>query len=205
MRALRWGVGLLIVLAFSDAAEAQQPAAIASTMRDRFAAAMTMEEFVASDTVKSEQWRNNISRSRPAGRAPGGTAERRQTNWHLLIVAENWCSDAVNTIPYIVTAGEASGRFDVRLLRKADADDLLERHRLEGRAATPLVLLLDEDFRERGVWIERPAALREFIRKGEARFCEDDLKQRVRMWYEADAGASTVREILTLIEAAELK
>lgn len=205
MRALRLGVGLLIVLAISHTAEAQQPATIGRTMRDRFIAAMTMEEFVASDTARSEQWHNNISRSRLAGGARSGSSERLQTNWHLLIVAENWCSDAVNTIPYIVAAGATSGRFDVRLLRKADAADILETHQLEGRAATPLVLLLDEGFRERGVWIERPVALREFIRKGEARFCEEDLKQRVRVWYEADAGASTVHEILTLIEAADLK
>lgn len=205
MRVIRAAAFVMVLALLASAVEAQQPAPAASSLQDRFAAAMTLEQFVATDTARLHQWHANISRTRVAIDAKLGRPSGVQPQWHLLIVAENWCSDAVNTVPHIVAAGATSGRFDVRLLRKVDASDLLERHLLDGRAATPLVLILDAQYQERGAWIERPAPLREFIRKGEGRYCEDDLKQRVRMWYEADAGATTVREILNLIEAAGTK
>lgn len=151
MRGLPVAAAMALVLAsLPSAAEAQQPAAPASSMRDRFAAAMTLEQFVATDTVRSDQWHANISRSSATADAYFGRARGLTSQWHLLIVADNWCSDAVNTIPYIAAVGTASGRFDVRLLKKADASDLLRAHLLDGRAATPLGLVLDEQYQKRG-------------------------------------------------------
>ncbi|MEZ4456224.1 MAG: thioredoxin family protein [Gemmatimonadales bacterium] len=107
--------------------------------------------------------------------APDSTAVERLRQlagrWRLLVVAEDWCSDSVNTLPYVARLADAGS-----LPRDPDhwpwlgaGRAVMESHPTpDGQATTPTMIVLDEDGREAGCFIERPAALRRGSRKAAA-------------------------------------
>ena len=81
---------------------------------------------------------------------------------------------------------------------------LLLRSRLtpDYRAATPTVILLDASGRDVGCWVERPSELQTWFQEHKRTLEHDDLYGQKYEWYEKDAGQSTLREIVELLEAA---
>lgn len=186
----------------STVASAQEVLPVASTPSpaQRFATAATFQQFVQSDTTRQLEWTRNHE---SAARSVAHVASRVRAlkgKWRILVVAESWCNDAVNSIPYLARLAEENPSIELRILRKAVAAELPATHLLDGRDATPLVLLYDEHFVERGAWIERPAPLRQLIASKEGRVCEETLKETVRAWRTADDGRTVLEEVLTLLE-----
>lgn len=176
----------------------------AATAAQRFAEAVSFDQFVQGDTTRRAEW---LSTFQQAGTPVDEVSPRLRGltgRWRLLIIAESWCNDAVNSVPYLARLAAAHPAIELRLLRKADAPELLDAHRLDGRTATPLVLLYDSAFAEHGVWIERPEPLRRLIRSKEGRVCEDTLNAAVRAWRAADGGRTVLAEVVGLIERAAL-
>ncbi len=169
-------------------------------IRERYLSAMTYAEFTASDTSRQGLWREVEQRvpSSPAVDVSSIDAARRR--WRLLVVAENSCTDAANTLPYLAALADRSPFIDIRVLRKADATDLLAAHPLGERQATPLVLVYDPEFTLRGAWIEHPASLRSMIASLGDTLDRDSVRARVRAWYREDAGRSALRELLGIME-----
>jgi hypothetical protein len=44
------------------------------------------------------------------------TAESIAGCWHFLVLAEDWCEDAVHVSPFLARLEEASPHFDLRIL-----------------------------------------------------------------------------------------
>ncbi len=167
-----------------------------------FAEAVPYAVFVAGDTTKRAQWEAGYAAGPAVARQAldeGGVPPGR---WRLLVVAESGCNDAVNSIPYLARLAEAMPGAELRLLRKADGAPILRRHTVGGREATPVVVVLDGAFRERGAWIERPAAQQAFVRANEKVLGEDSLWTVVRRMRAEDGGRSAVREVLALMRGA---
>lgn len=165
------------------------------TLEERFEQAMTYAEFTGSDTTRQREWRVSEGRAAVSASAFADRVRGMPGTWRLLVVAESWCGDAINSVPYLAALDSAAPNLEMRLVRKKDAKALLKAHEFEGRQATPLVLLIDEQGAERGAWIERPATLRRYLKTN----CSADEKQQVRDWYASDAGRSMLNEITTLI------
>ncbi len=160
-----------------------------------------IEEFVAVDTARQAQWRGNLARPIPP--ALVARARRVPGRWHVLVVAENWCGDAVNTVPYIAhLAGELPGSLDVRIVHRKECGGLLHGHETYGREAVPLVLLLDEDYEERGAWVERPRPLAEWMEARRDSLTDAQLTDYKLGWYSRDRGVTTLAEFVALLERA---
>lgn len=172
----------------------------AGSMRERYFSAMTYAEFTASDTARQVLWREVEQRVPSSPAVDVSSIDAARKRWRLLVVAENSCTDAANTVPYLAALADRSPFIDVRVLRKADATDLLVAHPLGERQATPLVLVYDADFTLRGVWIEHPASLRSMIAALGDTIDRDSVRARVRAWYREDAGRSALRELLGIME-----
>lgn len=166
----------------------------------RWEQAATFAQFVDGDTTRQAEWKRNYDAAASTVAAIEERIRALGGRWRVLVVAESWCNDAVNSVPYLARFAEKHPDAELRVLTKAQGLDLLERHRLNGRPATPLVLLYDADFVLRGAWIERPAALQQMITSKEGRVCEDTLKASVRSWRLADNGRSVLDEVLQLME-----
>ena len=156
--------------------------------------------FVEGAPARTAEWkRNTASAALPdevkarLGALPG---KRR-----LLVVAEASCSDSVNTIPYLARLVEAAPeRLEMRVVGKDVGLAVMEAHRTpDGRAATPTVVVLEEDGRVVGAWSERPAALQEWYIATKGSLSQRELVQQKGQWYEKDAGRSTLSEVLALL------
>ncbi len=137
------------------------------------------------------------------------TAQRIPGQWRLLIVSEELCLDAQNTVPYLAALADSMPGLELRVVDAKKGREVTESRRTpDDRGATPTVVILDENGADAGCWIERPAALGTLhmenkLALGDATEAERErLKTDYINWYKRDAGATTLREVVALLDAA---
>jgi hypothetical protein len=84
----------------------------------------------------------------------------------VVALAEDWCGDVIANLPVLGTLARASGKLDVRIFYRDQNLDLMERWLNQGKfQSIPVFAFFDDDFRELGHWIERPASVTELRAK----------------------------------------
>jgi len=189
-------------LAGPDTAPSSMLAVIDSSYRRTFEGGVTFAAFLERAERRKEQWHANYQNTVvpdalvTRARATGGP-------WKLLVVAVDGCSDSVNTIPYIAKLAELVPGIELRIVDNEVGKAIMESHRTsDGRAATPTVLLLDDTFAERGCFIERPAALRQWMADTKEKSGEGNLFTGKMQWYDDDKGMHTMSDIVGILESA---
>lgn len=173
-----------------------------STYRAIWAAGQPFAAFVAGADRRKAQWEGNYAK-RVAPDALVTRAKAAGSGWRLLVVTVPGCSDSVNSIPYLASFVEQLPGVEMRLVDRSLGLGVMEAHRTpDGRPATPTVILLDAAFQERGCWIERPAPLIAWLAEAEATLSSAELFDGKMKWYDEDAGASSLVEIVEMLEAA---
>ncbi|MBA2627972.1 MAG: thioredoxin family protein [Gemmatimonadales bacterium] len=121
-----------------------------------------------------------------------------QSGVRLLVLVEDWCGDASNTVPIIAKLAAESGRVEFRVLRRDEYPEVMNQYLTNGSRSIPIVIALDESFQELGHWGPRPAELQAFVmaNKGGDKTA---LYPKVRRWYARDGGATTLREVLAIV------
>lgn len=122
--------------------------------------------------------------------------------WHLLVLSEDWCGDAVNTLPVVARLVERCPNVDLRVLGRDANPDLMNSHLTGTSRSIPVVIVLDEGFEERGWWGPRPTALQHWV-SGQGQLLEKGTRYReARTWYARDRGRTTLEEVVSLLERA---
>lgn len=159
-------------------------------------------DFVAAARNRKEQWERHYASAVVSDTlvqrlgAAGGP-------WRLLVVTRDGCSDSVNSVPYIAALVARVSNVELRLVTPNEGQSVMDAHRTpDGRAATPTVVLLDGAYVERGCWIERPVALREWMAAQRGKISDAEIFDGKMQWYEEEKGAKTLVEIVEMIEAA---
>jgi len=166
-----------------------------STYRALYESGETFVAFVSKATARKEQWEGYYA-MKVAPDALVARAAAAGPGWKLLVVTVPGCSDSVNSVPYLASFLDRVPSIEMRLINSTVGRSVMEAHRTpDGRAATPTVILLDDQFNERGCWIERPVALI-------ARMTSGETFEGKMQWYDKDRGASSLEEIVQMIEAA---
>jgi len=163
----------------------------------------TWPEFYGGIVRRAEMWRTNYAKGAVEtdalmrARAVAGT-------WRILVIAVDGCSDSANTIPYLASlADSAEGKITFRIVDPARGRGIMEAHRTrDGRAATPTLILLDSQGHEVGCWVERPSELAGWVERERSGLSDAEVLRQKFAWYDTDAGRSTVREVLDMIERA---
>ena len=120
----------------------------------------------------------------------------------LLVLAEDWCGDASNTIPVLARLADSAPGIELRILRRDEHPDVMDRYLTNGARSIPIVIALDREFKELGHWGPRPRTLQSWVLAERARGVpKQELYPSVRKWYARDHGETTLREVL---EAAQL-
>lgn len=120
----------------------------------------------------------------------------------LLVLAEDWCGDASNTIPVLARLADSAPGVELRILRRDEHPELMDQYLTNGARSIPIVIALDRDFSELGHWGPRPHALQSWVLAERARgVAKEELYPSVRKWYARDHGETTLREVL---QAAKL-
>jgi hypothetical protein len=180
----------LVMLTLAVLAQAPSPTAL-------FDEGVTFEEFLRTVRPQRDLWEAHAARPDPA-RDLVDRLKRVAGGLRLLAVSEAGCSDSVQTVPHIARLAALAG-VELRIVPKARATALLERHLTpDGRTATPTIVLL-RNGQDVGAWVERPQMLQEWF------LANRDLSARERLarktsWYDWDRGATTLAEIVALAE-----
>jgi len=178
-------------------------AAPADSIHQLYESGRSFRDFLDAAKARVETWRGNYARGTldPAMLARAKAVPGR---WRLLVIAEDWCGDSANTIPYVATLVDSlAGQVEMRVVRSTPAHWLLERHPAwDDRAATPTIVLLDERWSDVGCWVERPSGLARWTREQQSKLSHDDFLAKKYAWYDADRGRETVREVVEMIERA---
>jgi hypothetical protein len=177
------------------------PALPSADLREMYESGQTFEEFLGDATRRAEAWQGNYALGEgledelvERARAVGGT-------WYFLAVAVDSCSDSVSTIPYLARLVERVENLDLRIVDSSVGREIMEAHRTpDGRAATPTVVLLDEEWEEAGCFIERPLLLQQWILDRE--LSGDEVYEQKMAWYAENEGEATIEEFVEMLEAA---
>jgi hypothetical protein len=124
---------------------------------------------------------------------PAGTERR------LLVIAEDWCGDASNTIPAVARWVESLPGVELRIVRRDEHPGLMNHYLTNGSRSIPNVIVLDAQFRELGHWGPRPAELQAWVMAHKDSMPKEERYKEVRRWYARDRGATTIRELLAVM------
>jgi len=172
------------------------------SLRTLYESGRPFPEFLAAARSRREEWHLHYRAAQvpdsllARARAVGGT-------WYLLAVAEDWCGDSANTIPYLAQLAERVDGLDMEVIDSRVGRGIMEAHRTpDGRPATPTVILLDAGWNEVGSLVERPAPLMAWFQAHRADMSSDELHQYIFDWYDHDHGVSTLAQVVGMMEAA---
>jgi hypothetical protein len=162
--------------------------------------AFTFEAFVAACKVEHcGLWQGIYNLARiPAwalAAVPPGVTRK------LLVIAEDWCGDASNTVPIIAKLADQSPGLELRVIMRDANPEVMDQYLTNGSRSIPIVIALDESFEEIGHWGPRPTELQAWVMANRATVPKSELYPQVRKWYARDRGETTIKEVL---EAAGL-
>jgi len=167
----------------------------------RFEAAESLPAFIDRAVANHDLWVMTHKRATLTAEQLARAATLPGT-WHLLVLLEDWCGDAVNSVPVIQRLADANPNITLRVLERDRNLDLMDAHLTNGARAIPLVIAYDADFVERGHWGARPAPLQQWVREHGMQLDKEERYKQVRTWYVRDRGATIAEEMLTLLERA---
>lgn len=169
--------------------------------RERFEKAHTFETYLETVEKNRELWHAVYDRVRlpedvveEARSLPGG--------WHLVALSEDWCGDAVNTLPIIARLADEAG-WDLRVMSRDENPDLMDTHLTNGRSRSiPIVIVYDEAFEEVGWWGPRPGEIQKWVMSEGLELPSPERYKVIRRWYAKDRGRTTLDELLRIVSSA---
>jgi hypothetical protein len=171
------------------------------TLRERYRDAATFDEMLGAVAKNVELWtamwrhaRVEDEYVRRVSLLPG--------SWHLLVLSEDWCGDAVNTVPIVARLADRCANVDLRVLARDANLDIMEAHLTGASRSIPVIIVLDEAYEERAWWGPRPTVLQRWV-SGQGQLLEKTARYReARTWYARDRGRTTLEEVVSMLERA---
>lgn len=201
---------LTTACASSAAATAAQepvaaPTAAASTQapdyQALYARGVTFADFLDKARARREDWRRHYSDAAVTADLVTRMRALRHPR-RLLIVAEDWCADSVNTVPYVARLVDAApDRLALRVINSTAGRPVMDANQTpDGRAATPTIIVMAEDGGVLGSWVERPSTAQRWFLEQQKTMMQQPLHERMLTWYDEDAGRTTMAEIAAILE-----
>ncbi len=165
--------------------------------------AFSWDEYADSEILEHPELWSGVYRT---VRIPEWATERIAAtgrDWNLLVLSEDWCGDASNTVPLMARLEEASPRLRLGILKRDENLDLMERYLTNGSRSIPIAIVLDDEFQPVARWGPRPAELQDFVlseKRAGIRPSEKIYKD-ARRWYAQDRGETTLDELISAIES----
>jgi hypothetical protein len=177
---------------------------MSSNLRARFETALRFAEFLERAQKNAQLWRDTYR----LVKVPEDLVARAaavEGRWHLLVIVEDWCGDAVNTVPHLARLVELVPNLDLRIVGREDNPELMDAHLTNGTRSIPVVIALDERFVEHGWWGPRPTELQGWATTEGKALEKDERYRHIRTWYARDRGRTTVSEVLALLERSAVR
>jgi hypothetical protein len=127
--------------------------------REQFESGLTYDAYKAQMTRNKEQVEHNEKDFQLSPEDVKAFTSLPETV-NVMALAEDWCGDVVANLPVLgKLAQESGGRLNVRIhLRDGEhGSPIMEQYLNRGQyKSIPTFIFLNSDFKELGVWIERP-------------------------------------------------
>ncbi|MBU7027377.1 MAG: thioredoxin family protein [Theionarchaea archaeon] len=72
----------------------------------------------------------------------------------VLCISEHWCGDCKREVPLLAYIAHKAG-WDFRIFGRDENPALLEKYTTEGKSVIPVFVFFDENFKERGRFVEK--------------------------------------------------
>jgi hypothetical protein len=126
--------------------------------REQFEQGMTYDAYKAQMTRNQERFEENEKKLKiePADLE---AFKKLPKPLKVLVIAEDWCGDVIANVPIIGQLAKESGKLDVRVVLR-DQTNLIDSYLNKGQfKSIPVFVFLDENFKELGVFYERPESV----------------------------------------------
>jgi hypothetical protein len=160
--------------------------------------ALSYERFVAESTEHCGLWTGIYRTARIPDELVRAAMELNR-RCRILVIVEDWCGDATNTVPILVRWVERLPNVEIRLVRRDQHPTLMDAYLTGASRSIPIVVVLTEDMEELGHWGPRPAALQAWVSEQRRAGARKELYPEIRRWYAKDHGETTLREILAVM------
>jgi hypothetical protein len=167
-------------------------------MKEEFDRGQSFQEFLDSVIKFQDLWHQIYQRAELPDESVAA-AETIEGTWRFLVLAEDWCGDAVHVVPYLARLEEAFPQFELRILSRDQHPEIMDSHLTNGTRSIPVVMILDEDYQEVAWWGPRPKPLQELFLAEIKPLPQEERFPKVRAWFARDRGRTTMREILDLV------
>jgi len=165
-----------------------------------YAQGVTFAQFLDQVRARRDEWRAHYN---DATVSPDLITRMRALpgRRRILVIAEDYCLDSANTIPYVARLVDgAPERLELRVLDATRGRPVMDAHPTpDGRAATPTIVILDENGWLIAAWTERPSATQTWFLEQQKVMMQKPLRDQLEAWYAGDAGRTTVAEIAALL------
>jgi hypothetical protein len=122
---------------------------------------LTYDEFKAAMTRNQERFAENESRV-VLDPETVQTFKGLPHPPRVLVLAEDWCGDVIANLPILGRILKEQPALEVRVFLRDQNLDLMERWLNQGKyQSIPVFVFFDQNFKELGHWIERPASVTE--------------------------------------------
>lgn len=122
-------------------------------------------------------------------------------NEKWLIIAEAWCGDAAQNVPYFNKMANHTDRIELKVVLRDDNLELMDQFLSNGARSIPKVIRMNENFEVLSVWGARPVACQEAVNeyKAAGNTDKDGIHKVMHGWYAKNKGAALYEETIALL------
>jgi hypothetical protein len=168
----------------------------------RYAAGLTFEQFLHSAVKYKELLESATKRAFAPDEIVDEIVQAfvGTSSLHIVVLNEDWCIDAISTLPTLAKLTERIPEFDLRVFSRDANPDLMNTHLTQGGRSIPVAIVYDDSWTELGWWGPRPAPLQQWVRTAGLTLPKHEKYREIRTWYARDHGQTALREFAAIIQ-----
>lgn len=148
--------------------------------------AMTYEEYVNHMQVNREELLSLYKKVNLKAEEVDFFRAFREKNWKMLVIAADWCTDALLCIPIMKRISEVAN-FSMRFLIRDENLELMDQYLTNGSRSIPIFIFIDENGEEVAVWGPRSPEVQARIEELRATLPakdDPDFEEKQKMIYQ---------------------
>lgn len=179
---------------------------VSNVTKERLAKGHSYRDYVANVKANKERFDENYTKAQIGEDDQKSFADlnRRIGRIWVLAIAEDWCPDVYTNLPIVQKIVEAAGNMEMKIFPRDENLDIMNEYLTDDCMSIPMVAFFDDDLKELGRWVERPAAITKLMLATRAELAQKglpqedlraELRKRMAEAYQTYFRGETVREI----------
>ena len=126
----------------------------------------------------------------------------------LLVIAEGWCGDAAQNLPFIHKMAEINPKIEIKVILRDEHPEVMNEFLSQGGKSIPKVIGLDPPTLEvLGEWGPSPASIQAgfLVNCLTLAKCSLEFTEYLHFWYAKDKGITLQSEFLTILDVWKTK